>query len=269
MAFFDHHCHLSGLDDGPALWEAAREAGVDAMIDVGVSIESSRAALAFAAERDATWATAGVHPHDAADHAAADDATGDQPLDDRALAGMVAGLEELVDAGAIAVGECGLDYHYDHSPRPIQREVFAAQVRLAHRRHLPLVIHTREAWEDTFAILDEEGRPTSTVLHCFTGGPGEAERCLAAGAVLSFSGIVTFAGATDVRAAARLVPAGRYLAETDSPYLAPVPHRGKVNNPSFVPFVAQQIAVLRNLPVEAVAELTSRNFDRLFPRILS
>ena len=95
----------------------------------------------------------------------ADDATGARVLDDRALAGMVAGLEELVDAGAIAVGECGLDYHYDHSPRPIQREVFAAQVRLAHRRRLPLVIHTREAWADTFAILDEEGWPTSTVLH--------------------------------------------------------------------------------------------------------
>ena len=256
MEGFDHHCHLAGLDDGPAMWEAARAAGVEALIDVGVSVESSRTALAFAAGREATWATAGVHPHDAADHGTADDATGARVLDDRALAGMVAGLEELVDAGAIAVGECGLDYHYDHSPRPIQREVFAAQVRLAHRRRLPLVIHTREAWADTFAILDEEGWPTSTVLHCFTGGPEEAERCLAAGAVLSFSGIVTFKGATDVRAAAGLVPAGRYLVETDSPYLAPVPHRGRPNQPAWVVDVVAGLAEVRGedpAEVEAAA----------------
>ncbi len=248
MAFFDHHCHLSGLDDGPELWEAARNSGVDAMIDVGVSVESSRAALAFAADRDSTWATAGVHPHEAQEHATG--APGTRALDD-----MIAALEALIDGGAIAVGECGLDFHYDHSPRPVQREVFAAQIRLAHRSNLPLVIHTREAWDDTFAILDDEGWPASTVLHCFTGGPEEAERCLAAGAALSFSGIVTFAGATDVRAAARLVPAGRYLVETDSPYLAPVPHRGRPNQPAWVADVARGLADVRGEdPDEVEAE---------------
>lgn len=231
MAHFDHHCHLSGLDDGAELWEAARAAGVTRMIDVGVDVESSRASLAFASEREGTWATAGVHPHEAAT----------QPI-----AEMIVELEALIDAGAVAVGESGLDYHYDHSPRPVQRAVFAAQIGLALRRGLPLVIHTREAWEDTFAILDSEGWPSSTVLHCFTGGPEEAERCLAAGARLSFSGIVTFPGAADVRAAAKTVPAGHYLVETDSPYLAPVPHRGRRNQPAWVVDVARGLAEVRD-----------------------
>lgn len=241
MAFFDHHCHLAGLDDGPELWEAARAAGVSRFIDVGVTVESSRRSLAFAAERDGVWATAGVHPHEAAGVVETE---------------TIAELDALVDAGAIAVGECGLDYHYDHSPREVQRDVFAAQIALAHRRDLPLVIHTREAWADTFAILDSEGWPASTVLHCFTGGPEEAERCLEGGAVLSFSGIVTFPGASEVRAAAKVVPAGRYLVETDSPYLAPVPHRGRRNQPAWVADVASGLAEVRGddpAEVEAAA----------------
>lgn len=241
MAYFDHHCHLAGLDDGPELWEAARSHGVSRFIDVGTTIETSRRSLAFAADRPGVWATAGVHPHDAAD----------APVDE-----LVGDLEALLDDGAIAVGECGLDYHYDHSPRGTQREVFAAQIRLAHRRSLPLVIHTREAWEDTFAMLDDEGWPQRTVLHCFTGGPAEAERCLAGGAWVSFSGIVTFKGAGDVRQAARVVPASRYLIETDSPFLAPVPHRGRPNQPAWVAEVARGLAEVRGdetSEVEAMA----------------
>ncbi|MEZ5380275.1 MAG: TatD family hydrolase [Microthrixaceae bacterium] len=224
MAFFDHHCHLSGLPEGQELLDGARSAGVVRVIDVGTTVEDSRRAAAWAADRDNVWATAGVHPHDAA--------------------GGIDGLAELL-SDAVAVGECGLDYHYDHSPRNAQRDVFAEQIRLAHQHDLPLVIHTREAWPDTFALLDAERWPARTVLHCFTGGPEEAERCLANGAWLSFSGIVTFPGAVEVREAARLVPAGRYLVETDTPYLAPVPHRGKRNRPAWVTDVARGLAEVR------------------------
>ena len=230
MAFFDHHCHLAGLDDAAELWELARSQGVARFIDVGTTIAFSRRSLAFAADREGVWATAGVHPHDA---------------DEAPVAELVADLEALLDDGALAVGECGLDYHYDHSSRATQREVFVEQIRLAHRRDVPLVIHTREAWEDTFSILDDEGWPSHTVLHCFTGGPSEAERCLIGGAWVSFSGIVTFKGAADVREAAKLVPSHRYLLETDSPFLAPVPHRGKANQPAWVADVGRGFAEAR------------------------
>ena len=162
---------------------------------------------------DGVWATAGVHPHDAE--------------------GGLDGLEALLGRPeVVAVGECGLDFHYDHSPRDVQREVFAAQVAPGPRPPaLPLVVHTREAWDETFAVLEGEGVPERTVIHCFTGGPDEARRCLDLGAHLSFSGIVTFKGAPEVREAAALCPLDRLLVETDAPYLAPVPHRGRPNRP--------------------------------------
>ena len=148
----------------------------------------------------------------------------------RGQASGIDGIEALLaEPEVVAVGECGLDYHYDHSPRDVQREVFAAQIALAHAHDLALVIHTREAWDDTFDILAAEGVPERTVFHCFTGGPDEARRCLDLGAYLSFSGIVTFPTADDVRAAAALCPLDRLLVETDAPYLAPVPHRGERN----------------------------------------
>jgi TatD DNase family protein len=157
------------------------------------------------------------------------------------------------------VGECGLDYHYDHSPRDVQREVFAAQIGLAHRHDLALVIHTREAWEDTFDVLAAEGVPERTVLHCFTGGPDEARRCLDLGGYLSFSGIVTFPSAQDVREAAALCPLDRVLVETDAPYLAPVPHRGKRNRPALVAVVGAGLAEAMGRDVAEVAEASWRN----------
>ncbi len=141
----------------------------------------------------------------------------------------------------VGIGECGLDYHYDHSPRPVQREAFALQIELAHRHGLALVIHTREAWEDTFDILGAAGVPERTIVHCFTGGPEEARRCLDLGASLSFSGVVTFKNADDVRQAAALCPWDRLLVETDSPFLAPVPHRGTLNEPSGFRWSARQL----------------------------
>ena len=145
----------------------------------------------------------------------------------------------------IAVGECGLDYYYDHSPRAEQREAFAAQIHLANERSLPLVVHTRDAWAETFDILDAVGVPERTIFHCFTGGPDEARQCIERGAYLSFSGIVTFKTATELHEAARRCPPDRILAETDSPYLAPMPHRGRTNQPAYVVHVVEALADLR------------------------
>jgi TatD DNase family protein len=159
----------------------------------------------------------------------------------------------------VAIGECGLDYHYDHSPRPVQREAFALQVELAHRHGLALVIHTREAWDDTFDILAAGGVPERTVVHCFTGGPDEARRCLDLGASISFSGVVTFKNATDVREAAVLCPMDRLLVETDTPFLTPVPHRGTLNEPSRVPLIGAAIALVKGIETSKLAEVSTRN----------
>ena len=191
-------------------------------------------------------ATVGLHPHEAK-HG-------------------IDGLEALLgEPGVVAVGECGLDYHYDHSPRDEQRAMFAAQIALAHQHELPLVIHTREAWAETFDILDAEGMPSSTIFHCFTGGPDEAQKCLDRGAWLSFSGIVSFKSAADVQQAAVLCPADRMLVETDSPYLAPAPYRGKRNQPAWVARVGEVLAELRGETIKAVAEATWDNAHRAYP----
>jgi TatD DNase family protein len=164
----------------------------------------------------------------------------------------------------VAVGECGLDFHYDHSPRDAQREVFAAQIALALAFDLALVIHTREAWAATFDVLAAEGVPDRTVFHCFTGDAADARRCLDLGAHLSFSGIVSFPSATDIREAAALCPADRLLVETDSPYLAPVPHRGLANRPAWVPAVGEAVAAARAEPVAGIAEGTWANAEKVY-----
>lgn len=191
------------------------------------------------------WGTVGLHPHDATDGTEATTRL----------------VEEAVAAGdgaLVAIGECGLDYHYDNSPRKVQRQVFAEQVALAHRHGLTLVIHARDAWADLFDVLAAEGVPERTILHCFTGGPDEARRCLDAGMYVSFSGIVTFKSAAAVRAAAAVVPMGRVLVETDSPFLAPVPHRGKPNEPALVPLVGEAVAAVKGVAVAELAEATDR-----------
>jgi TatD DNase family protein len=240
--WIDSHCHV-----GVEVLSSARAAGVTRLITVGTDAAQSALAISLARSEDGVWATVGLHPHDAV----------------QGLAG-VASLLESPPPEVVAVGECGLDYHYDHSPRPIQRSVFASQVALAHRLGLALVIHTREAWDDTFAILASEGVPPRTVFHCFTGGPPEARRALDIGATLSFSGIVTFPTAGEVREAARLCPLERLLIETDSPYLAPVPFRGKPNSPALVPVVGAAVAAARDVDVGVVEEETWANAARVF-----
>ena len=242
----DSHCHLQyeGITED-ALARAA-ESGVGRIICIGTDADQSAKAIEVArAHPGRVWATVGLHPHDAS-HG-------------------VEGIVGLVGAAeVVGIGECGLDYHYDYSPREVQREAFATQVALAHERDLALVIHTREAWDDTFDILSGEGVPARTVFHCFTGGPTEARRALDAGASLSFSGIITFKTAGDVRAAAALAPLDRVLVETDAPYLTPVPHRGTPNQPAHVALVGAAVAAAKGLPVPEVEAATWANTAALF-----
>jgi TatD DNase family protein len=165
----------------------------------------------------------------------------------------------------VAIGEIGLDYHYDFSPREVQQAVFREQLRLAGASGKPVVVHTREAWEDTLRLIDKRP-PRALVMHCFTGGADEARQCLERGFHLSFGGVLTFPKADNVRAAARITPDDRLLVETDAPYLAPVPHRGKRNEPAFLVHTVRKLAEVRNVDEEQIALATSENFDRLFIR---
>ncbi len=226
--------------------DAAHAAGVTAFITVGCDRASSQRAIEVASAHDNVWASVGLHPHEAS-----------------------LGVDSIRDLlswkKVIAVGEAGLDYYYDHSPRDVQKIAFAEQIAIAHDLDLPLIIHTRDAWDDTFDVLIAEGVPERTIFHCFTGGPEEARRCLDLGAFLSFSGIVTFKSATDVAEAAVMCPENRLLVETDSPYLAPVPKRGQPNRPENVALVGAHIARLRNSEPSGVAHLTSNNARIAFP----
>ena len=241
----DSHCHLppTGAHE---LIEAALGGGVARLVAVGTDAETSQAAIETAVMHRGVGAAAGLHPHVA-----------NQGID---------AVEDLIRSNPtlVAVGECGLDYHYDFSPRPLQRQVFAAQVALANRYGLALVVHTREAWEDTIAILRSEGVPDRTVFHCFTGGPGEARQALDLGAWLSFSGVVTFKGAGDIKEAAALCPLERLLVETDSPYLTPVPHRGKPNTPANVPLVGAGVAAAKGLELAVVEAATWAAAEAVF-----
>ena len=249
----DTHCHTqeqmveSGSDE---LLQRAREAGVQRFIVIGTDVDTSTQAIEIAGKHNDVWATVGLHPHDATKgvHTIAPLATSPR---------------------VVGIGECGLDYYYEHSPRDIQMPAFAEQIALAKEHNLSLVIHTRDAWEDTFNVLDSEGMPEHTIIHCFSGGPDEARQCLDRGAYLSFSGIVTFKNAVELRDAAKLCPADRLLIETDSPFLAPVPHRGRPNEPAHVGIVGTFIADLRGHDVVDFASVTSANALRAFPRIHS
>ena len=253
----DSHCHLA---------DEAFAADLDAVIDRAKAAGLSSALCIIAAADDAEmrraadvrdrWSAVrfatGVHPHNAGTFAGG--------------AAAVAALRESVTRlDACAIGEIGLDYHYDFSEPSIQQEVFAAQIELAVELGLPVIIHTREATDDTFAILRESGRGNVRgVFHCFTGDPGMARRALDLGFDISLAGIVTFPKAEALREAARFVPSDRVLIETDSPYLAPVPHRGKRNEPAFVARVLDELAALRAEPREALDRATDANFARLF-----
>lgn len=254
----DSHCHLAGDEfeqDLPDVVARAGEAGVlGALVILSAGDGEEAARAARVAE---LWAgvrfSVGIHPHQAGNHAAD-------------IGAGVAAVEAGIDRhGAIAIGEIGLDYHYDFAPREVQQEVFRRQLRLARERSLPVVIHTREADEATFEILEREAVGLHVVFHCFTGGAGAAARALQMGAWLSFSGIVTFPRADELREVARMVPAGRFLVETDAPYLAPVPHRGKRNEPAWVARVVETLAAVRGETPGSIARQAAGNFEAAFP----
>jgi TatD DNase family protein len=252
-SFLDSHAHLADPafdEDRDAAIERARQTGAVGVVCIGESLDAARRAQALAARHpDFLRFTAGVHPHDAA---------GFDPLRDPEA------IAELLRVGAVAVGECGLDYHYDHSPRDQQRRAFAAQLALARDAGRPVVVHTREAEDDTAAMVEEAGGAGIVgVLHCYTGSIALAERALAAGWYVSFSGIITFKKWTD-DALLRLVPEEKLLVESDSPYLAPVPHRGKRNEPAWVSFTVARLAAVRGVTPDHLGEVTAANAKRFF-----
>ena len=220
------------------------------MVTVGCDEPTTRAAMDTAAAFDNVWATVGLHPHEAT--------TGLDWIEDL--------LSDAAVTRVVGVGECGLDYYYEHSPRTIQIDMFAKQIHLAHTYQLPLVIHTRDAWDDTFAVLNREGTPATTIFHCFSGGADEATACLALreGVYLSYSGIITFKTAQNLRDAAAVTPRDRTLVETDTPYLAPIPYRGKPNRPAFVPYVGAAVAEAQQVSVEELAAASWINTHRAF-----
>ena len=252
----DSHCHLAGEEfagDLDTVAVRAREAGVERALCIIASeddAELARVPAVRAAWPDVRFAT-GVHPHHAG-----------------AFAGRIDAAVETVRSAinrvdACALGEIGLDYHYDYSPRDAQQDVFRAQIRLARELRLPIIIHTREATEDTFQVLREES-VNQGVFHCFTGGAAMAEEALALGFHLSFAGILTFPKAGELREVARQTPQDRLLSETDAPYLAPVPYRGKRNEPAFVTRVVETLAELHGATPVEMAQLIATNFNNVF-----
>ena len=255
--FVDSHAHIEGQEfdaDREAVIRRALDAGVEIIVCVGdgdVVNDSHAAAFRLAEQYPFIYTTVGVHPHEAR-------------FLDAELYGKLDALSR--HPKVVAWGEIGLDYHYDNSPRDVQREAFRRQLRMARERKLPISIHTREAEADTIAILDEEWTYSGPggVIHCFTGTRAFAQEVVERGFLISFSGAVTFKKADDLRETARNLPMDRILIETDAPFLAPVPYRGRRNEPAYVVETAATIAALRGMAIEEFARATSENFKRLF-----
>jgi TatD DNase family protein len=256
--FVDSHAHIDGEEfdgDRDEVIARARTAGVQAILNVGTGDPHGKAferAISLAEKQPGVYTAIGVHPHDAR-------------LFDEQAAEILRSLLEN-NRQIVALGEIGLDYHYDNSPRDVQCAVFARQLRMARELDLPVIIHSREAEADTIRILQSEygKNERAGVMHCFTGGARMAEAAIELDFMVSFAGNVTFKKADELREVARSVPFEKMLIETDCPYLAPVPHRGKRNEPAFVVETARFIAGLRESDTERIGEITSQNFMRLF-----
>ena len=252
----DSHCHLDFPDfaaELPDVVARAQAAGVSHLVTISTRVRAFDTIRAIAERFDNVSCSVGTHPHYAAEEL------------DVTTADLVA---LAAHPKVVAIGEVGLDYHYETSPRAAQEQGFRAHIAAARETGLPLVIHARDADEDTAAILEEETAKGAFpfLLHCFTAGPELARRALALGGYISFSGVITFKKTQDLRAIAASVPEDRILVETDSPYLAPVPHRGQRNEPSFVAETAKVLAAARGVSAEQVADATTRNFRRLFSK---
>ncbi|MEW5747150.1 MAG: TatD family hydrolase [Nitrospirota bacterium] len=255
----DTHCHLEmdAFDrDREEVIRRAREAGLDALITIGSDFEGCKGAVEIARKYDFVYATVGIHPHDAKDF-------GDEVFDRIKEWTGISRQGASRSSKVVAVGEIGLDYHYDHSPREVQREVFIKQLQYAKEADLPVVVHSREAKEDTLRILETSGIRKG-VMHCFSGDREMAERVLMMGLHISIAGPVTFKKATQLQEVAKLIPDEYLLVETDAPYLAPEPHRGKRNEPAYVVNTARFIAQLRGVSFEDIDRITTVNAKRLF-----
>ena len=257
--WIDTHCHIyeertPGGADGSVANAHAND--VEKVIVIGTDANTTAQAVTIASRNENVWATVGLHPHDA-------------KLGYHTVAPIVDGLTpaQLAEKKIVGIGECGLDFYYDHSDRTLQREAFAQQIAMAKKLSLPLVIHTRSAWPDTFDVLDGEGMPERVIFHCFTGDEAEARESVKRGAWLSFSGIVTFKKADDIRRAAKFCPRDKLLTETDAPYLAPVPHRGVDNEPAHVRIVGECLAQVRGEDIGELARVTVANAHAAFPGI--
>jgi TatD DNase family protein len=248
MMLVDSHCHLEMLDDVGWAVAQARGAGVESVVSVGIDVPSSKLAIGFAERHEGVFATVGLHPHDAAGF-------------NDALLGE---LEELAaHPRVVAVGECGLDFYRDLSPRDAQRRAFSAQIELARRAGLPLVVHVREAGDEAMAQLDAEARDVTVVMHCFSL-PQHVDECNARGYYASFAGNVTYKNAGDLRDAAARVREDRLLVETDAPFLSPMPNRGNSNVPAWVVLTAAAVGEARGWDAARVADVTTANARRVF-----
>lgn len=250
----DSHCHLNykGLiEEQDAVLERARAAGIGGFLNISTRQSEWEAVIATAERNRDVWATVGIHPHEADEHA---------DLGEGAL------LEATRHPKVIGIGETGLDYYYDHSDRAVQQALFRTHIRVARETGLPLVIHTRDAEEDTTRIIEEEMGEGAfpALIHCFTASAAFGARMVELGLTISLSGIVTFKNARELQAFAAEIPADRLLVETDSPFLAPVPHRGKTCEPAFTADTARFVAGLRGIGVEELAAQTTGNFRKLF-----
>jgi len=257
--FIDSHCHLNykGLvEDQPGVLARARAAGVSQMLNISTRASEWDAVIATATRESDVMASVGIHPHEADVHPDVETET------------LVA---RAAHPKVIGIGESGLDYYYDRSDRERQRQSFRAHAAAARETQLPLIVHTRDAEEDTYSILAEEmGKGAyPALIHCFTASQDFADKVLALGLYVSISGIVTFKNARELQAVAKSIPADRLLIETDSPFLAPVPHRGKPCEPAFVADTARFLADLRGEPLETLAATTSANFYALFAKAAS
>lgn len=246
MILTDSHCHLT-MSNADANLAAARAAGVRGFVVPGTNGKDAPQAVQIARQNWDVWAGVGFHPHDA------------KHCDDAAFAE----IERLArDERVVAIGEIGLDYHYDHSPREVQREVFERHIALAKELDKPVIVHNRESTEDMVAILSRSG--ARGILHSYTESLDVAKKLVDLGYYISFSGIVTFRSAESLREVAKGLPHDRVLIETDTPYLAPVPYRGRDNEPAYVVAIAELLAKLWDVPIERVAEQTTANFERVF-----
>ena len=249
----DTHCHLDSIDfnnNREEVIDRAKKAGLAKMITIGCDMQSSNSAKKLAINHDDIFFSAGVHPHEAS------------KVDDHFI-------EDLANLSShkkcVAIGECGLDYYYEYCKKQVQQKIFAEQISFAHGKQKPLVVHVRDAWSDCLDIFNGEKLPTSPgVIHCFTGSYDFAKACIDLGFFISFSGIITFNKAQEIKDIAKKLPLDKILIETDSPYLAPKPFRGKQNEPQYVKYIAQELAKLKNISLEEVITITGQNAHNLF-----